>query len=638
MSQPLGDRIVLVALGIFLLCLGVAVAGVEPGSQLVTCDQADTRVTITASGHLDPSCTWTRGVEITASDVTLDCQGARIAAPDRRYGVLIIAPIDVALSNITVRNCHIEGFLNNVHIERDGFFGLAELDETEAYEHAFSNILIEDSTSLDSRGVGIFVDGFVTGVTLRNLRVEGSGSAGIYLEAGSKDNVVENNQIVDNGYGENGPSGQPFDFGGVTFWFWGTGREGLAIDGSRFNLVRNNVFSGNAAGGIFLYKNCGEFVNTRPNNWWTRLYGANGNLIEDNSFIGQRYGIWIGSRMSANVLPMDCSDPAYLPGFVLDYASDNVVRGNTFQDVTFGVRVEDDGSVIEDNRFLGSDPAHQAVIVGTQQRTSALGLPVDETTIAGNQAWIDGNVSPYRWVHGEEDTAFGGNDSLGRRADFCAGEPPATGPFVMTVAVALYDPENPPSGDPPTLPEPEPLAACAPSCAGTTAATRSRIRIRRLDTPPGDDALKFAGEVTLPYPFTPPLDPATDGLEMIIADAAGSRLLDVVLPGGGYDRDTRVGWKTARRGNKWTYVNRSAAPPGGIARVVVRDRSSRSPGLVQFVARGVDGSYAVDEANLPLTGLVALQPPAVESAQCALATFPSPAAACRTRPGKVYCR
>src|SRR5690606_7786319 len=115
-------------------------AGVDPGSQLITCDQADQRVEITQSSHPDPSCTWTRGVQILASDVTLDCQGARISAPNRRYGVLIIAPINVALSNITVRNCHIEGFLNNIHIEREGFFDLAEVEESDAYAHAWSNI------------------------------------------------------------------------------------------------------------------------------------------------------------------------------------------------------------------------------------------------------------------------------------------------------------------------------------------------------------------------------------------------------------------------------------------------------------------------------------------------------------------
>ena len=67
-------RSVLTALAL-LLAIAKAEA-VDPGSQLIGCDQADTQVSIAVSSHLDRSCTWTRGVEIVASDVVLDCQGA----------------------------------------------------------------------------------------------------------------------------------------------------------------------------------------------------------------------------------------------------------------------------------------------------------------------------------------------------------------------------------------------------------------------------------------------------------------------------------------------------------------------------------------------------------------------------------
>src|SRR5262249_30143579 len=250
-------------------------------------------------------CTWTRGVTIVASDVTLDCQGAHIVATNGGTGGLITAPTDVSLSNITVRNCFIQGFLNNLRITREGFRDLAAGQE---YEHGYSNVVIEDSTLVDSHGVGLFVDGYVTGVTLRRLHVEGAGSAGIYLEHGSRFNVVDDNDIVNNGYTENGPNGQFFDFAGISFFFWGPGREGLAIDGSRDNVVTNNRFSGNSAGAIFLYKNCGEFVNSRPERWFERRYGATDNVIEHNTISGEDIGVWIASRMGENTLPMECSD------------------------------------------------------------------------------------------------------------------------------------------------------------------------------------------------------------------------------------------------------------------------------------------------------------------------------------------
>jgi hypothetical protein len=607
---------------------------VDPGSQPIGCELADSQVTIAVSSHLDPSCTWTRGVEIVASDVVLDCQGAHIAAPDHRYGVLVTAPADVALANIVVRNCHIEGFLNNVRITREGFRDLAEGVE---YEHAFSNIVIEDSTILSSRGVGVFVDGYVTGVTLRNLRVEGAGSAGIYLEAGSKDNVVENSVIVNNGYEENGPNGQFFEIVGITFWFWGIGREGLAIDGSRDNVVRNNHFSGNSAGSIFLYKNCGEFVNQRPERWWHRRYGADGNLIEGNTFAGEDNGIWIASRMSENTLPMDCSDPPYLSGYVLDYADGNVVRANVFQDVTYGVRVEDDGNVIEDNDFASDDAAHQAIVVGTQFRTSALALPVDGTTIRANRSFIAGNTHPYRWIHGHTNTTFTANESLGRLTGQCEGVQPARGPFVFVVEVVVADPENPPSGEPPVLPPPALLPPCPLACTSAVAVVEPRIVVRGLATPPGDDGLSFKGEVVLPHPFTPVLDPVANGVGVVIADALGGRLLDVVIPPGAYDLATKIGWKTGRRGDTWRYVDRSDTPAEGIERVVIHDLSRRRPGLVRFLVKGKRGSYPLAAGSLPLAGFVAFDPPTAETGQCGEATFAAPAT-CTGGADAVRCR
>jgi parallel beta-helix repeat protein len=472
---------------VVLLAAGAAAAPV-PGSRMIDCSQADTLVTVDASSHLDPACTWTRGVRIVASDVVLDCQGARIVGPERRYGIEISAPTTVALSNITVRNCYVEGFLNNVHIIREGF---RDLTEGEEYDNAFSNILIEDSTLMGSRGVGIFVDGYVTGVTLRNLHIEGSGSSGVYLEAGSKDNVVDNNDIINNGYSENGPQWQEFELSGLTFWFWGTGREGLSIDGSRFNRIVDNRFSGNSYGSIFLYKNCGEFVNERPQRWWHRRYGADGNIIEGNSFTDEPNGVWIASRMGENILPMDCSDPQYRLGYSLDYGADNVVRDNLFDNVTYGVRVEDDGNTITGNRFSG-DGAQQAVVVGTRYRTVTLGLPVRGTTVTGNTAMIPANPEPYRWIYQQQSTTFGGNVSVGDPVVICEGVPLRTGPFVMTVAVTTGD--NPPTEPPPAIPPPAPLppCPCAGDCSGDGSVTVEEI-VRGVSIALGGQALSTCG-------------------------------------------------------------------------------------------------------------------------------------------------
>ena len=413
-----------------VLGLFAARAALAAPAALIGCDQAEAAIQITAPGDyaLDPSCTYTAGITISASDVELDCRHAVLddVAGNHGRGIHITAPTDVALANVRVHRCDIRHFLNNVRVSRDGFKELAEGHE---YDVQYENVVIENSRLGDSRGSGVFVNGYVTGVTLRNLDISGSGSVGIYLEAGSKGSLVERNHVHGNGYGDVTPEGIPVVVGGIELRYLSTGREGIAIDGSRDNVVRRNRIEGNSYGGIFLYKNCGENFTEQPNQWWTRRYGADGNVIERNRISDEYTGVWIGSRMAENQLFMDCSDPAYVSGPVtrvhLDYAKQNVVQHNVFTDVDHGVRVEDDGNTIASNRFRSADATDQAILVGTTYRTSALGLPVTGTTITGNASQIRDNPTPFVWVHGHEGTTFERNRARGRLATLVPGVQPA---------------------------------------------------------------------------------------------------------------------------------------------------------------------------------------------------------------------
>ena len=467
-----------------------------PGSVLVGCDQASTRVEVAVSSHLDPSCTYTGGIDVVASDVVLDCQGALLQSTGGGTGILVRTPVDVDLSGVTVRNCRVDGFLNSIRVTRDGFRALAPGDE---YTHHLSDVLIEDNVLSDSRGVGIFLDGYTSRVTVRGNTVTGAGSSGIYLEAGSREHVVEDNVVHDNGYRENGPDGQTFELAGLTFRFWGIGREGLSIDGSYDNRVVGNSFSGNSAGGIFLYTNCGEFVNERPNRWFERRFGAERNLVEGNTFEGGINGIWVGSRMGENTYPMDCSDPAYLASgiqrVVLDRAAHNTIRANTFTDVTYGIRVEDDGTTVTDNQFTGPDATHHAIVVGTRHRTEVLDHPVRDTIVSGNRASITGNPFPYRWIHGTEHLVATGNTASGRAVGLCRGEPLPHTELIFVLAFVLEDPNGPPTPKPPGLEMPTvgALAPCPTLVPGAATVTE------------GD-----AGTTTVSIPVTmaaPSLDP-----------------------------------------------------------------------------------------------------------------------------------
>lgn len=463
------------ALGVLMLAVGpvatrasASAPSAPTTSAMVPCAAGQQRVTITASANLDPRCTYTGGFEITRSHVVFDCRGAVVDGIGQPgVGIEVSTPADVDLVGVTIRNCTVRGFLNSIRVTRAGFRALPAGHE---YDHELSGVVIDRARVSGSHGVGIYVDGSVTRTTIRRSRVSDAGSTGIYLEAGSADNVIEHDTLRHNGYGENGAAGQLIAIGGHRFRFWGTGREGLAIDGSRRNVVRHNRFAGNSAGSIFLYTNCGEYVHRRPDSWFPRRYGADRNVIEGNAFIGGMNGVWVGSRMSENTSPMDCSDPPYLAEgvnrIVLDRAAGNTVRHNRFVDVTYGVRVEDDRTEVVDNRFAGSSDTEWAVIVGTRFRTEVLHRPVSDTVIVGNRSTIAGNPNPYRWVHGMVRTTFLDNRALGRPTAMC--EAPALPhlPFIFVVALALEEPGSPVTPTPDlTIPTLGALPPCAPSTA-----------------------------------------------------------------------------------------------------------------------------------------------------------------------------
>ena len=65
-----------------------------------------------------------------------------------------------------------------------------------------------------------------------------------------------------------------------------------------------------------------------------------------------------------------------------DFAEDNEVIGNTFESIVRGgIRVEDDGTRVEDNLFIGE---FDYVFVGAPFRARLAGQPIDRTVIARN--------------------------------------------------------------------------------------------------------------------------------------------------------------------------------------------------------------------------------------------------------------
>lgn len=327
-------------------------------------------ITVTQDTRLEPACRYRTSIHIAASGVELDCRGAQIDARGLDWGILIGGRQPV--SQVTVRNCHVRGGGNGIRVARlepDGVKAKRHDRET-LYRITPHHIVLENVSVRDSQRVGIYLDDYVSQVRIADSHVSGSGSSGIYLEHSSRKNEILNTTVTGNGHG----SFPRYRFGSGL-------REGIAIDSSAHNrLVGNRIFD-NAAGGIFLYKNCQEHINTNPQSV-PRWQHADHNLIQGNTIEDEKVGVWIASRQSRDLSSWDCGDPPYLaPGHFPDHASHNQVRGNRFVDVAVGVRVEDDDNTIVGNTFVSTPIPFEK---GAKLRQQTLGTPLQGIVFEGN--------------------------------------------------------------------------------------------------------------------------------------------------------------------------------------------------------------------------------------------------------------
>ena len=160
---------------------------------------------------------------------------------------------------------------------------------------------------------------------------------------------------------------------------------------------------------------------------------------------------------------------------------------------------------------------------------------------------------------------------------------------------------------------------CDADVAGPAAVDKPKLKLTRQLTPPGDDTLSMKGTMTIPT--SPTLDPVANGATVMVDDADGRVIVDVVVPGGAYDPVTRTGWKARGTPPSWTYKN----PLGllGITSIKLT-RTAAAPSLVRFTVKGKNGDFSSIDATLPVRGVVVLGP----SGQGGLMTFTGPVRAC----------
>ena len=123
----------------------------------------------------------------------------------------------------------------------------------------------------------------VTNSILQRSTIDGSSArVGIYLDAESHGNTIQDNRISVN------------TVDGSVWGFYDRGWPQIAIDASSHNRVIGNHFSHLRQGGIYLYRNCGEGGTVRHSTSSDNV--IEGNIFEYDDFAGLAPAVFIGSR------------------------------------------------------------------------------------------------------------------------------------------------------------------------------------------------------------------------------------------------------------------------------------------------------------------------------------------------------
>lgn len=324
---------------------------------------------ISGEVKLDRKCTYNQAVSISISNTKLDCDGATLDGLGKLKDGVSISSQGRQLRNVSVSNCNVKNFSNNGVAVRSGVPDFKRSgDRDHNYDISPSGVVLSHLHIENSGGVGVYLYSYVSNVTLRESVVERSRGVGVYLEQSSRENKLINNIIKNNGEMAGPKSGQ---------------REGVAVDSSAKNLIEGNSFIGNSAGGIFLYKNCGE--NFSKGMAVLRWQPSNENVVRNNKFVGESVGVWIASRQGRDLSHRDCGDPSLDGGgkFYRDYADHNIVEDNKFCGGGEGVRVDGNFNVVRNNK---SDVKNKDWVVQSQNMTTRLtGVPAEGNVVEENQ-------------------------------------------------------------------------------------------------------------------------------------------------------------------------------------------------------------------------------------------------------------
>jgi len=142
---------------------------------------------------------------------------------------------------------------------------------------------------------------------------------------------------------------------------------------------------------------------------------------------------------------------------------------------------------------------------------------------------------------------------------------------------------------------PDGCDTCTNVAGGQDVTIKPRVILKKVntDTTPGDEKLTAKGEFVLAGGTSfAMLDPASDGVRIVISTTAGAVISDDAVLGG-------VAWSTNNKGNVWKYKDK-AGTTNGISKIQVKDRSNKSTNQVLFKVNAKDGTFPVLAGDEPV--------------------------------------
>lgn len=377
--------------------------------------QANSTITLRESLTLPTNCSFQRvTLVIDRPNITLNCNNAVFnglttvarnkygkaytaqTAPTR-YGVIVQSDEsnNPRVSDVTLRNCQ---FLNygdaltvQINLSKNTLLGLrnGSIQESAIQAIAPTRVNVLNSRIINSHIHGIFLNRYIiTNFHISDTRILGSSNSAIYLGADTEQALIENSVFEGNGFSN-------YDLETLKRFprrDEPSRREGIAIDASSNNQISNNTFRDNGDGDVYLYKNCWEHVEnplTAPHR-----YGSNSNHITGNDFSAEETAIWVAERADRDLADFTCGDPIIYQAnsnkYYRDIAQNNIISNNKINYNKFGIRVQDNGTIMTNNIFIGTKSGPD-IWVYSRVRES-INDPVKNTTIRDNTLSKPNNI------------------------------------------------------------------------------------------------------------------------------------------------------------------------------------------------------------------------------------------------------